>query len=400
MGITVGAASLPAAIRWATYGGGVTPPFARTAATTTAIALALTACSADETPSPTSSSSTSSAATSSQPTTSSSSTTAPAPRVTGAPASLTAAVAKKYGRSPLRGKASLGTWRGAKVAVVTAGDDATFAVRPKGRQGWKVVGGWWPSLGATRGKADVGGSRHVLVIGSDAREGQDVEHSRADAIQLLGVDGVGGAGLMGFARDLWVPIPGHGEGKLNSSMVFAGPSGQTESVSSVSGIDADGYVVTGFDGFKAIVDDLGGLNFMAPKAMDSHLSGGQVKKGYNHLDGMEALAWSRERKTLPGGDFDRSRNQGLLLASAAIQARLRGPGALPEALTVIDEHASSNLSAEEMLLFTAAFFRVNPTQVGHAVAKGPTGMQSGQSIVRLDEDSRRAFRDFRDGRLS
>lgn len=150
----------------------------------------------------------------------------------------------------------------------------------------------------------------------------------------------------------------------------------------------------------AIVDELGGLNFIAPKAMRSHLTGGTITKGYNHLDGTEALAWSRERKTLPGGDFDRSRNQGLLLAAAAIQARLRGPEALPEALSVIDEEASSNLSAEDMLMFTAAFYRVKPTQIGHEVAKGPTGMQSGQSIVRLDSDSRDAFRDFRDGRLS
>lgn len=373
------------------------PPFARTAATATALALAVAACSAEESTAPSSDPATSSNST---PTPTSSSAAAPAAKVTGAPAALTSAVAKKYGSATLRGKASLGTWRGSKVAVVTAGDDVTLAVQPKGRQGWKVVGGWWPSLGGTRGKADLGGARHVLVIGSDARPGQDVERSRADAIQLLGVDGTGGAGLMGFARDLWVPIPGHGQGKLNSSMVFAGPSGQTESVSSISGIDVDGYVVTGFEGFEAIVDELGGLNFIAPRAMDSHLSGGQVKKGYNHLDGREALAWSRERKSLPGGDFDRSRNQGLLLASAAIQARLRGPGSIPEALTVIDEHASSNLSAQDMLLVSAAFFRVDPTRVGTAVAQGPTGMQSGQSIVRLDEDSRRAFRDFRDGRLS
>ena len=47
-----------------------------------------------------------------------------------------------------------------------------------------------------------------------------------------------------------------------------------------------------------------------------------------------------------------------------------------------------------------AEYGVDPTRVGTAVAQGPTGMQSGQSIVRLDEDSRRAFRDFRDGRLS
>lgn len=283
--------------------------------------------------------------------------------------------------------------------MVTAEDDVTLAVRPKGRQGWKVVGGWWPSMG-DRGRTDLGGARHVLVIGSDARPGQDVERSRADALQLLGVDGTGGAGLMGFARDLWVPIPGHGHGKLNSAMVHAGPTGQTSSVSSISGIDVDGYVVTGFEGFEEIVDELGGLNFLAPKAMDSHLTGGQIAKGYNHLSGREALAYSRERKSLPGGDVDRSRHQGLLLASAAIQARLRGPGSLPKALEVIDEHASSNLSAEEMLLFTASFYRVDPTRVGHEVAHGPPGMQSGQSVVRLDEDSRTAFRDFRDGRLT
>lgn len=384
------------------YGGGVRPPFARTAATTAALALALAACSADEGSDPgATTTSPSSSAGSPSTTSTSTSTTKPAPKaaVEGAPAALRQAVAKKYGSRPLDGKASLGRWRGERVAVVTADDDVTLAVQPRGRTGWKVVGGWWPSLGSA-GRADLGGSRHVLVIGSDARPGQDVERSRADAIQLLGVDGKGGAGLMGFARDLWVPIPGHGQGKLNSSMVFAGPGGQTESVASISGIDVDGYVVTGFDGFERIVDDLGGLNFVAPRGLDSHLTGGRIDKGYNHLSGKEALAWSRERKSLPGGDFDRSRNQGLLLASAAIQARLRGPGALPRALTVIDEHASSDLSAQEMLVFTASFYRVDPTRVGGAVAKGPTAMQSGQSIVRLDGASQAAFRDFRDGRLS
>ena len=373
------------------------PPFAvRVAASATTIALAVTACSAtgddpsgDSGPAAAPTSASSSAAP----------TASAHVEISGAPAALTTAVASKYAGRSVTGRAQTGSWRGEKVAVVTAEDDVTLAVQPRGRQGWKVVGGWWPSLGAA-GATDLGGTRHVLVIGSDARPGQEVERSRADALQLLGVDGKGGAGLMGLARDLWVPIPGHGSGKLNSAMVFAGPAGQVSSVSSISGIEVDGYVVTGFEGFTAIVDEIGGLNFVAPTDMDSHLSGGQIDKGYHFLDGKKALAWARERKTLPGGDFDRSRNQGLLLAAAAVQARLRGAGALPKALGVIDEHASSNLSAEEMLLFSAAFYRVSPTQVGHAVAQGPTGMQSGQSIVRLDDESKAAFRDFRDGRLN
>jgi len=370
----------------------VRPPFVpRATATAAALALTLTACSGSTDGGEDTSTS--------SPSSSSNGSSTPTASITGAPEALTSAVAEKYGSRSVAGRATTGTWRGAKVAVVTAEDDVTLAVQPKGRQGWKVVGGWWPSLGE-KGAADLGGARHVLVLGSDARPGQDVERSRADAIQLLGVDGKGGAGLMGIARDLWVPVPGHGHGKLNSSMALAGPEGQTRSVSDVSGIDVDGYVVTGFEGFMEIVDEIGPLDFDAPEELDSHLDGGQIPEGESRLSGREALAYARERKTLPDGDFGRSRHQGLLLAAAAIQARLRGPETLPKALGVIDEHASSDLSAEEMLLFTATFYRVSPTKLGHEVARGPTRMQSGQSVVRLDADSKAAFRDFRDGRLS
>lgn len=376
-------------------------------AATTALALTLAACSGtmDEGGgSPTATTSSSSAAATSSgtsssgtstSTTSSTTTATPDVEVSDAPQALADAVATKYGDQSVTGEAHTGTWRGAKVAVVTAEDDVTLAVQPQGEE-WQVVGGWWPSLDE---EADLGGTRHVLVLGSDARPGQDVERSRADAIQLLGVDGSGGAGLMGFARDLWVPIPGHGHGKLNAAMVFAGPQGQVDAVSSISGIDVDGYLVTGFEGFKTIVDELGGLDFNAPEALDSHMTGGQIAQGENHLGPAGALAWARERKSLPGGDFDRSRHQGLLLLAAAIQARVEGPAALPEALTVIDENVGSDLTAEEMLLFTASFYKVNPLKVGHEVALGPVGMQSGQSVVRLGQESKQDLRSFRDGRL-
>lgn len=283
--------------------------------------------------------------------------------------------------------------------MVTIEEDVTLAVASQTGKSWKVVGGWWPSLGDD-GEDDLPGPAHVMVIGSDARPGQEVARSRADALQLIGVDGDGGAGLMGFARDLWVPIAGHGSGKLNSAMVYSGPQGLTDTVSELSGIDVDGYLVTGFEGFEAIIDDLGGLRFTAPFDMESHLAGGTIRKGTHTLSGRQALAWARERQTLPGGDFDRSRNQGLLLAAAALQARTAGPEAIPEALTVIDEHTESNLSAEQMLTFAASFHRIDPLKVGRAVAQGPTATEAGQSIVRLDDASRRSFEEFEDGSLS
>ncbi|WP_338750054.1 LCP family protein [Janibacter alittae] len=370
------------------------PPFARATAVTTVAALTLIACSGapdegDEVTSASTSTSTSS-------TSSSSTTPTPTVQVDGAGKGLTDAVATKYRSQSVTGTAHTGRWRSSKVAVVTSDDDVTLAVRPKGKE-WRVVGGWWPSMDQG---TDLGeGPRHVLVLGSDARPGEKVTRLRADAVQLLGVDGKGGAGLMGFARDLWVPIPGHGHGKLNAAMVYGGPAAEVGAVSSLSGIDVDGYIVTGFTGFRAIVDELGPLSFDSPDGLDSHLPGGQIPKGETRLGPNEALAYARERKTLPRGDFDRSRHQGMLLLAAAVQARLQGPDSLPEALGVINEYASSDLTATQMLLFTASFYKVNPLKVGHEVAQGPTGMESGQSIVRLGPESRKNLRRFRDGRL-
>ena len=322
----------------------------------------------------------------------------PSVTITDAPQALADAVAQRYDGAEVTGSAHLGTWRGQRIAVVTAGEDVTLAVEQK-RGAWEVVGGWWPSLGG-KGAVDLGGARHVLLIGSDARPGQPIDRSRADALQLVGVDGKGGSGVMGFSRDLWVAIPGHGNGKLNSAMVHAGPTGQAGAIRSLTGIRPKGYVLIDFEGFAATIDAMGGLRFVAPFAMRSQMHGGQMDKGAQRLTGKEALVWARERKSLPGGDFDRSRNQGLLLAATAVQARLDGPARLPRALTEIDKHAQSNLDAEQMLTFAACFYRVELGRSGRAVAKGDFGTSpDGQSIVVLDQASKRVFKDFKDGAL-
>ena len=109
------------------------PPFARTAATTVALTLALAACSADSEGDATSSTASSSTAPTSESTSSSSRASSPSSsasaKVSGAPAALTRAVAQKYGDQPLDGRADLGDWRGAKVAVVTADPSGQERIR-------------------------------------------------------------------------------------------------------------------------------------------------------------------------------------------------------------------------------------------------------------------------------
>lgn len=306
-------------------------------------------------------------------------------------------MAKRYGGTvPAQARATTGTWFDTPVAVVTAGDDVTLAVGPT----WKVVGGWWPSLGKKEPELGKAGPRFVLAIGSDARKGQPLERTRADVLQVIGTDGEGGGGVMGMARDLWVPLSTGGKGKINSAMVFGGPKAQLATVKTVTGLPIEGYVVVGFSGFRQVVNEQGGIPIVVPQTVDASHAGIVIKKGPQTLSGKEALAYARERKTLPDGDFGRSRHQGEIILAAAVKAKLAGPQAIPAAFTSFSKVGKTNLSAEQMLTYAAGLYRLSPLQVGRGVAKGGFGTASGQSIVVLGAEAKKLFASFRDGNLS
>jgi polyisoprenyl-teichoic acid--peptidoglycan teichoic acid transferase len=362
----------------------------RTRSTLVAAACAtalLAACSGA--PEPAASSSSAAATTSAAP----SPTETPDVVVSGADAGLTALVQDLYaGKTGVAAKATTGTWKSEKVAVVTAGEDVTLAVGPQ----WKVVGGWWPSLGKqpSLGK----GPRFMLVIGTDARPDEPLKGSRGDTLQVLGIDGRGGGGVMGIPRDTWVPLPG-GTAKINAAFSRGGGAAQVAAVRRLTGLPVEGYVATGFKGFKQIVDQSGGVPMtIAKKIVFLHKL--TIPSGKQTLSGKEALAYARERKSLPTGDFGRSAHQGEILLAAAVAARISGIGIVPKEMTVVSRNADTDLNAAEALTFVASFYRLNPTKVGRAVAVGSIGTSSdGQSIVEVNSSARAVFARFRDGRL-
>ena len=244
------------------------------------------------------------------------------------------------------------------------------------------------------------GPRWVLAIGSDARPGEDLERTRADVLQVVGMDGKGGGGIMGMARDLWVPLSTGGKGKINSAMVFGGPAAQLSTVRSVTSLPIEGYVLLGFEGFKKVVDEQGGIPIVIPKTVDAKHAHLVIKAGPQVLSGAEALAYARERKTLPDGDFGRSRHQGEVILASALKAKLAGPGSIPAALTSFGRYGKSDLDAEQMLTFAAGLYQLKATEVGRGVAKGGFGWAGKQSIVVLGSEAKSLFAQFRDGNLS
>lgn len=297
---------------------------------------------------------------------------------------------------PVVVKGSVGTWKGVRIAVVARGKDVTLAVKAPQ---WKVVGGWWPSVGV--GKPSLGAvPRRVLLVGSDARPGEPVGRARADSLHIVGLDGRGGGGVLGIARDAYVPLSTGGRGKINSALTIGGPRAMHRTVASATGVPIDGYMVTGFQGFKKLINSMGGLKVKAPAAVRDAGSSANVRKGLNNLSGVEALAYGRARYGVAGGDFGRSANQGVLILAVAGFTRAAGPTRLPGILQHASSSIDTNLSAEQVLTFVAGVYITNPNNVKNRVAAGRFGTTSaGESIVLLDPKARRLFSDIRNGNL-
>lgn len=296
---------------------------------------------------------------------------------------------------PLAVRGAVSTFKGVPIAVVASGKDVTLAVKaPR----WTVVGGWWPSIGLP--VAQLGGARRILLVGSDARKGQSMNKARADSLHIVGVDGHGGGGILGIARDSYVNLATGGRGKINSALTFGGPNGLRRTVVSATGVPLEGYVITGFDSFKKTIDGIGGLPINVPVAVKGAGADVFVKKGPNKLTGREALAYGRQRHTVAGGDFGRSANQGLLILAAGGFTKLAGPLRLPGILQVASPNISTDLTAEQVLTFAAATYVTSPRRVHNRVAAGSIGTSSdGQSIVLFDSQARRFFADIKDGNL-
>jgi LCP family protein required for cell wall assembly len=281
-----------------------------------------------------------------------------------------------------------------KVAVVEAGDDVTLAVADPD---WRVVGGWWPSHQVDPELGEF--PRTVAVIGSDARPHEDRNRTRTDSIHFVTFDGEGSAVLVGVPRDSWVPIPGHGNSKLNAALSVGGPELMMETFSELTGAEFDGYMLTGFAGFQSMIEVLGGLEIDVPMALSDRAAKASIEAGPQVLSAADALAFSRVRKSLSGGDLDRQANGGLALIAAAAMVRGMGVAAIPDLMTRSWDMYSTDMSAEQLLTLAAAVTLVDPGKTANVVAPGSPGSAGQASVVYLGDGAPALFADMVDGHL-
>jgi LCP family protein required for cell wall assembly len=234
----------------------------------------------------------------------------------------------------------------------------------------------------------------VLALGSDARPGERLLRSRSDAIQLVGFNArTGDATVIGIPRDSYVDIPGYGSAKINDALSYGGPQVSADAVAQLVGVAPDYVFVTGFEGFKRMVEQLGGgaLPVRSPRAFTTLQ--GSIRAGVNRLGGGQSLALVRERYDLPNGDFDRSLNQARFLVDGLRAARTAAQdhGQLERLLAAFLEHTDIDVGPVELYRLAQAVLAVDPAKVSVCVVRGSIGYAGAASVVFPDVEYARSL---------
>ena len=241
---------------------------------------------------------------------------------------------------------------------------------------------------------------NILVLGTDSRTSAgdpsqwEAGAQRTDAIMSMQISGDNkDVSVMSIPRDSWVSIPGHGEGKINAAYSYGGPSLTIQTVENLTGIRISHFVIADFESFQNLTDELGGvtINLKEPQT----LAGTEFPAGAQVLNGKQALAYTRERKSLPGGDFDRVKRQQAWMRAIVRQVLTSGTLSNPTSLYSFLKTATQTVAVDESftidemqsLAFGLRGLRSNDISFMTAPNNGTGTSPDGQSIVELNPDA-------------
>jgi LCP family protein required for cell wall assembly len=274
------------------------------------------------------------------------------------------------------------------VLFVLIGAGLAGLVQTKGGWGRLLEGTpFAPNLTEVFGKQKL----RVLVLGLDDNWTEnDVVYTsltRSDTNIGVNIDlATKNISVLSIPRDLWVQIPKVGHGKLNEAIAIGGPERTEATLVQNFGMPAfDYYLVLKIDATKNIVDAIGGLDVNVEKTMDYDDNWGHLhihlKKGYQHLNGEQAVGYIRFRHD-EEGDFGRMRRQRQVMQ--VLVARLKDPSIamhVPALLSIVQKNVRTNMPADKMLSLAFALRDVTPQMVHTGELPTDIGFTQGQSVL-------------------
>ena len=229
---------------------------------------------------------------------------------------------------------------------------------------------------------------NILLMGLDFRDWQSGDGpARTDSMMLVTIDPITkSAGMLSIPRDLWVEVPGFEHNRINTAYFLGetyrlpggGPGLAMQTVENLIGVPVQYYAVIEFSAFERLIDEIGGVEIGVPERMKiSPLGRDSIwleAKGYR-LDGPEALAYARARKT-DGGDFDRAERQQQVMMAVRDQILeldmvpvllAKGPALYQD----LREGIKTNLSFDQLLALGLLAVQVDLEEISKGVIAPP-----------------------------
>lgn len=199
---------------------------------------------------------------------------------------------------------------------------------------------------------------NIALFGLDRRD--EGERGRSDSIIILSIDYVHSKlKLSSVMRDTYVYVEGHGNTKINHAYAYGGPLLAIKTLNSNFGLNIKDFVAVDFEGFKSIVDMLGGVEIEVKEyELPTMRTVGIYEAGAYNLSGEQALAYSRIRKQ-GNGDYERTDRQRRVLE--ALFQKMKGGGIImfPALVSNLVPYTETSLETDELLNLGTSVFTHN-----------------------------------------
>lgn len=233
---------------------------------------------------------------------------------------------------------------------------------------------------------------YMIIMGVDNREGET--RARSDTLIVARVDPQTRTSvLISIPRDTRVTIPGHGTQKINAANALGGPALVIETVRDFTGLPISHYVEIDFNGFKDIVDALGGVTVNVPQKIQDPKAGNYdpaaytIYAGEQVLNGAQSLTFVRSRD-FPQGDIARIQNQQIFI-KALLRETLQVANVLrlPSIVNAVANNITTDMSVTQLLSLGNDMKGMDDTALATITMPGEPKYIGGVSYVIADEEA-------------
>lgn len=202
---------------------------------------------------------------------------------------------------------------------------------------------------------------NIAFYGLD-RRAKD-ETSRSDAIIIVSIDKQHNKiKLSSIMRDSYVNVEGHGMTKITHAYAYGGPQLAIKTLNQNFDLNIKDFVTVDFFDLEKIIDAVGGINLNITndelKYINSYvIETSKIEKsavpvmskaGFQHVNGRQAVAYTRIRYT-SGGDFERTTRQRTVLTALLNEIMKTSVSNLPNVVSNLAQYTETSLSSTDMI---------------------------------------------------